>query len=106
MELMSKQTFCELLSKTVDKICTSLLLQSAFSSTGLFPFNADNFDYSKLLTITNESNNADRDETSTDGAENDQRLFQQLENLIETTLPGRLDEFRKAGEHDNVENPL
>lgn len=99
-ERMSKQTFCELLAQCVDDVCTPQLLRTAFEKTGLYPFNPQNFDYSKLPPHDNtvENENTDENVSSSNGNGVTLQFLRSLENLIESSLPGRLDEFRESGE--------
>lgn len=48
LERMSKPLFFELLKKCVNETLTPESLQTSFVETSLHPFDADNFDYSKL----------------------------------------------------------
>lgn len=48
LERMSNSLFGELLKKCVDEALTPESLQASFVETSLNPFDADNFDYSKL----------------------------------------------------------
>lgn len=54
-ERMTKAKFCELLKNCVDESLTDKSLKSAFSKTALFPFIADDFDYSQLATDLQET---------------------------------------------------
>lgn len=47
---MPKSIFCELLHTCIEEVCTPDLIKAAFVKTGLYPFDAENFDYSKLTT--------------------------------------------------------
>lgn len=94
IDRMPKGLFCDLLNKCVNETCTSELLKTSFAKTGLDPFNPDSFDYSKLTTHTDETSN----DINTDNSINQPRttFLDRLENLIELTFPGRLNEFKRT----------
>lgn len=85
MERMSKQTFCDLLSKCIKEVCTQIILKIAFEKTGLFPFSEDNFNYSQLSEKTNETSNT---------CGEDPIFLEFLEGIIKSNFPNHLEEFK------------
>lgn len=90
-ERMSKKTFCEFLAQCVDEVCTPQLLQMAFRKTGLSPFDADSFDYSRLSQNSSTVQNVTRDEQA-------RRFLRHLEEMVESAFPNRLREFKSSDE--------
>lgn len=46
---LQRSAFAKLLKKTIDSVITASVVSSAFKSCGLFPFNENNIDYTKLV---------------------------------------------------------
>lgn len=86
---MSKATFLNMLNECLNQTLTSTILQNSFTKTSLFPFNADNFDYSQLPS--NEQTEVDQEEHVLSN-----KFVDDLNKLIEKTFPNRLNEFKSC----------
>lgn len=61
---VTKENFCFLFNEAVNKAVTPQIIASAFSKAGIFPFNPDLVDYSKL-TKKNTANSSQMNELAT-----------------------------------------
>lgn len=99
LERMTKQTFCDLLAKCTDEVCTSDLMKAAFRKTGLYPFDADNFNYEQLVSQADCSDEEPTESEDETFPNNSNRPFlRSLEAVIDASLPGRLQEFKSAND--------
>lgn len=96
LERMSKEKFCELLGEVVNDTFTSQLIRTSFEKTGLNPFHADSFDYSKIITLS-EVPPVEIDQNSTN-IHLSNEFLEQLENLIDWKLPGKLEKFKNSSD--------
>ncbi|XP_031634955.1 uncharacterized protein LOC116348181 [Contarinia nasturtii] len=85
---MPKHTFVKLLQSCLQEIVTPGTLKSSFQKTALYPFNANNFDYSQLPLS----------ESNSDVQLTDTSFKASLEQLIDSILPGKMEEFNNAGD--------
>lgn len=92
-ERMPKPTFCDLATKCVNEVLTPDLLKAAFVKTGLNPFDAASFNYSKLSTHVelppeiHQNENTFSPETT---------FLGHLESLIKSNIPFRLEDFEQT----------
>lgn len=95
---LPKETFCNLLNQTVNEVCVPDLLKNAFEKTGLYPFDEENFDFSKLQQ--NKENEENEVECGPGHNQNHPTndFLERLEYLIESNIPYRLQEFKNTND--------
>lgn len=94
--LMKKPTFCELLKQCLDECLQPNWIKKGFSATGLYPFGANNFDFSKLPSSKTIPVNDDCDIDVSAYPNHDQEFIEKLENFIELNFPNRVIEFKST----------
>lgn len=90
MERMPKEIFVRLLNECLNECLTMSTLQSSFSKTALYPFDANNFNFSQLPSHNNDDI-AHSSEITTHVS-----FLSELEKLIDSTLPGKIEEFKNS----------
>lgn len=98
---LSKLNFCEQLKQCFDECLSIGMLQKAFESTALYPFGAENFDYSKLPTDSDNPINNERDTQTINNNNTDYSddFITQFENLIDINFPNMVNEFNNTSGH-------
>lgn len=91
---LPKDMFCDLLNRTVNDVYTPELLKNAFVTTGLYPFDVANFNFSKLPQIEQTEENDVESDHNQNQPVND--FLEHLEYLIESSVPFRLQEFKNT----------
>lgn len=97
--LMKKPMFCKLLKQCLDECLQPNWIKTGFSATGLYPFGANNFDFSKLPSSINIPVNDDCDryiDISNVYPNHDQEFIEKLENVIESNFPNKVIEFKST----------
>lgn len=94
---MPRDLFCQLLGKCVNESLNPELLKTSFVKTGLNPFDANSFDYSKLSTEEESAEDVENvnSHIRSSGIQSD-HFLDHLEKSIESKLPGRLEEFKNT----------
>lgn len=90
LDRMSKEVFVGLLDRCLNECLSPSTLKSSFTKTALYPFDANNFDFSQLPSHDNEP--------ISDIANNNEQFsfITELEKLIDSTFPGKVEEFKNT----------
>lgn len=98
MDRMTNELFYKNLKMCMNETFTSVLLKSAFVETGLHPFDPKKCDYPKLRTRKNTEKVAALPDASESNpmSYSSKKFLGNLENLIKSMFPTRLNEFQRT----------
>lgn len=92
-ERMPKQDFCRILDQCLTESVTPELLKKSFKAMALFPFGGQHFDFGRLLARNQET---EVHATAELAEEVTAQLVEQVNTIIETLFPGRIDQFKQC----------